>query len=104
MRSGAHRQSRFAAIICLVAFLLLVFTANVHVHHWSSDAPRASLADNYDHCAACQFFYSGAAQATFTQAFAAHHDLAAAMLPHSGALAGSQTAAIHPASRAPPTA
>jgi|GEM_PF-2601004 len=76
MTRGREHASKAAAVICLVAFLLLGISTNVHTHDFpvcrlvSSNATSfRALPAPAHHCAACDLMASDTGPATFSPAF-----------------------------------
>ena len=104
MRTDAKHTSRIPAIICLVAFVLLAFSGNVHTHSAGCPVLDAVYAAHGEHCTACELFYSGAGQAVFSAAHSVHIGYSALSTLSESTSDLLPVATIRHSSRAPPSA
>lgn len=104
MRTNGKHASRIPAIVCLVAFVLLAFSGNVHTHNAGCPISGATYASHNDHCTACELFYSGAGLATFSAAHVLHIGYSAPSTLNQPATDIPPAAVIRHSSRAPPSA
>lgn len=103
MGTNVKHASKIPAIICLVAFVLLAFSGNVHTHDASPVRGAAYVAHN-EHCTACDLFYSGAAQAVFSATHILFIGNSTSPTPGEPTAGPSLAESIKHASRAPPPA
>ena len=82
-------QSRLAAILCLIAFLMLTVSANWHTHDYDDQNARASAAHrvsiakiHHDNCAACEMIANNTGCTTFTPAFSLQTVIPGCRLQH----------------------
>lgn len=104
-------QSRLAAMLCLIAFLMLTVSANWHTHYadqhvrsGASGSAAITGLPHHDHCVACDMILNNTGRTTFTPTYSIQtsHSTVATVTPPDFTLVS--VALTNDCSRSPPAA